>query len=343
MAGYCKHAGCTATEDGVCLQGNTSPKGCPKYVPDPLEELLSEPDQADRGAQKAWPVTKGVGGLRSGLGLGIDEVRELQAKQHAEMVGIIGLPGTGKTSYLIGLYSLILNLKLLPEFLFADSRTLPGFELRAKGLRKWQKGALEGRIVGRTSTFVREPSFLHVNFVKGAEARPLCLLFSDLPGEWFETLITKPNDVREKIGFISECTSLLVTVDGPAITPPEKIHGATSDLRHLLLRTKAEFSRAGKSMPPVAIAVTKCDALAHGEYAALAGVLEQSCGRCLENFRLFQCAAVSYHPEVLPVGSGVKESLEYLTLSVGSRAGVEPRRGSVDRTFRVASSCNVQF
>src|ERR1017187_7417069 len=206
MSGKCTKESCRVVQDGICAEGRNTLDDCPYYTVEPLEALLNQPGASEGTIDRQTSTQATSDAFRSGVGLGLDEVRLLMAKHHSDMIGILGLPGSGKTSYLMGLYSLIINLRLIPEFLFAGSWTLPGFEQRAAGLRQWKDGSLESRIVPRTSSSTREPAFLHLNLKDTSGIRPLSLLFSDVPGEWFDKFISKPSDVRDKVSFILDCS-----------------------------------------------------------------------------------------------------------------------------------------
>ncbi|WP_373994352.1 hypothetical protein [Duganella sp. OV458] len=55
------------------------------------------------------------------------------------MVGIVGLPGAGKTACLVSAY-LLLAKGQFEGFSFADSDTLRAFEHISRGSRMWVKG-----------------------------------------------------------------------------------------------------------------------------------------------------------------------------------------------------------
>lgn len=98
------------------------------------------------------------------------------------VIGLIGLPDAGKTSFLITLYDCLRH-EPLGQRDFAGSYTLRGWEVLHQHL-KWRQG-LPPTYPPRTSGARREPGLLHLA-LREQEDLPTDVLLADTPGEWFK-------------------------------------------------------------------------------------------------------------------------------------------------------------
>ena len=112
-------------------------------------------------------------------------------RRYTHLIGVLGSNKVGKTCLLASLYLLASHGNLLPEFYFAGSLTLQGFEDRVRDLRGWEQGGLPDKLVERTHLQdPRRPALMHLCLKeKKPNGRWLDLLLTDLPGEWTNDLI----------------------------------------------------------------------------------------------------------------------------------------------------------
>lgn len=301
--GTCSQEDCEAGRTGTCARGEATPSECSLFTPstDKPEPQAAAP--ADHGRT-----------FRSGIGLGYLDASELMRATPTFVVPIVGLSEAGKTCYLVSLYSLCLAGRLLPQLRFAGSTTLVGFETLIRGLRRWDNKARADRVVPHTSSQVtgREPSFLHLSLQETCDDHRLDILFSDVPGEWFEALIDRPASVADdKLGFIRRADSIAFLADGPRIMDPSSRHVELANLRYLFQRTSQGFLRHGNQVP-AAILITKMDDVPETQHHEVRRLTAEVCSQYPHNWETFICAAVPEHPDVLTPGTGVKEALLYL-------------------------------
>lgn len=152
--------------------------------------------------------------LPSSLTLGLEEARSLMSKRHTTMVGILGLPDSGKTACLVSAY-LLLAKGGFRGYAYADSATLMAFEQISRGSREWSKGEAPGQLTVHTEMADdRQAGFLHFRLRREADGRFFDILLPDLPGEWSRALIDKAD--AERFSFLGSATVIWLMVDGRA-------------------------------------------------------------------------------------------------------------------------------
>ena len=74
--------------------------------------------------------------------------RALMGKEYCRIIGLLGMPGSGKTSCLVSLYLLLAHGNV-GDFTFADSKSLTALDELSRGARNWDGGMPE-QMTGHT-------------------------------------------------------------------------------------------------------------------------------------------------------------------------------------------------
>lgn len=144
--------------------------------------------------------------------LGIDEATRLMTERYTTMVGIVGLPASGKTACLVSAY-LLLSRNQFTGFSYSDSLTLMAFEEIARGSRRWNLGDAPTQMTLHTEMADdRTAGFLHLRLNRDRDDRTFDLLLPDLPGEWSRALIDSSD--AERFDFLKSATVVWLMVDG---------------------------------------------------------------------------------------------------------------------------------
>lgn len=224
----CSFDDCTFEITGRCIQG--SPVAECAYV---LRDVLEEGDiheeekphswreVSDETQATTWEATagqavlfrlEGMPRLPSSMTLGTEEARDLMSSEYTTMVGIVGLPDSGKTACLVSAY-LLLSKGQFKGYSYANSRSLMAFEQITRGSRQWTSGEPPSQLTLRTELVDdRQAGFLHLKLRRNVDGRLFNLLLPDLPGEWSNTLIDKADS--ERFNFIRSATVIWLMVDG---------------------------------------------------------------------------------------------------------------------------------
>lgn len=304
--GTCVNADCTAAVTGRCLESYDSPAECPHFSPSPAADWQPAPEEP---VPSPPPLATCPGRrFHPGLELGLEDVLRVTRARYTRLVGILGPANAGKTCFLTSLYLQATHGLLLPEFRFAWSETMQGFELRARRLRTWSGGRLPEQFADRTSlTDPRSPAFLHLALDR--PRRPggrVELLLSDIPGEW-TTQLTNRSSAARRFDFLGRADAVILMVEGPRLARDETRHAELMGVEMLLQRLVESVGLDVRV--PLILIVSKCDeldvpvppSLAHSEsYARRLG------------FRpiTVPTAAFSRDPERVPNGHGVLEVLK---------------------------------
>lgn len=242
--GECSVSECTVAQTGICLNEN-DPNECPNRAllevveapQDSLEPPLKEPQAAAR--------------FPSSLTLGPGEARELMASRYCHLVGILGLPKSGKTAALVSTY-LLLSRSKLNGFEFRDSRSLRSFDEISHGARVWKEGQpFEQMTVHTELADARTPGFMHLRLHQTVGGRVLDFLLPDLPGEWSTDLIDY--DRSDRFEFLQAADVLWVVVDGEELKNARHL---TVHRTELLLQRLAVFL---KRRPKLTFVITRRD------------------------------------------------------------------------------------
>ncbi len=193
--------------------------------------------------------------FREGDYLSAGEGGEVVRASPASIVVVAGTVGSGKTTLVGGLYELF-HRGPFGGFLFAGSRTLPGFERRCHLARV--ASGLEGPDTERT----RHSEGMHLLHLRLAEERGLghhSVLFSDIYGEAFRRAADSADECR-KIGILKRADHAAVLVDGARAADLRERQAAFSDADSLL----GQCLDAGMfdSQSSIQVVVTKWDLVA---------------------------------------------------------------------------------
>lgn len=170
--------------------------------------------------------------------LSLEAADLLRAERRATVVGVVGLPDSGKTACLASMYLLAAK-GLLSGFTCVNSETLMAFEQIARGSRRWNEGSPPEQMTAHTEmTDDREAGFLHLKLRRDIDGGFVDLLVPDLPGEWSKALIDK-NDT-ERFEFLKAVSVIWIMVDGRQFIDAAQINYATHRAECLIERL-AEF------------------------------------------------------------------------------------------------------
>lgn len=236
VLGSCQLSECTFNVTGACVLNRPVETCSNRRDSEATEESAEEEDDAEDGVPTSDSVTElrrsiDPGGavlaspidtprLPSSLTMGLEEATSLMMRRHTTMVGILGLPDSGKTACLVSAY-LLLAKGGFEGYDFADSATLMAFEQISRGSRHWTKGDEPGQLTTHTEMADdRQAGFLHLRLRRQKDDRFFDLLMPDLPGEWSKALIDK-ND-SDRFAFLGSASVIWLMVDGRAFAGPTK-------------------------------------------------------------------------------------------------------------------------
>lgn len=194
-----------------------------KSLPDLGSAFLTRPDETPR--------------LPSSLTMGLDEATSLMTRRHTTMVGILGLPDSGKTACLVSAYLLLARGKF-EGYDYADSASLMAFEQISRGSRLWTKGDEPAHLTTHTEMADdRQAGFLHFRLRCQKDGRFFDMLMPDLPGEWSKALIDKADSNR--FAFLKSASVIWLMVDGRAFADRKRKRYATYRAEMLVERLSA--------------------------------------------------------------------------------------------------------
>ncbi|PXW28340.1 TRAFAC clade GTPase domain-containing protein [Paraburkholderia caballeronis] len=316
--GSCNDANCTYNLTKQCVRGNP-PDEC-EYRPLLMEGALA--DGEDGREQSGLDVDKpstdvtrllDVGGavldaptelptLPPSRTLDLDEANAMMEARQTCMIGIVGLPGAGKTACLVSAY-LLLAKGEFDGFSFADSVTLRAFEEIARGSRTWVKGNPPEQITAHTTlSDDRQAGFLHLRLRRNRDGRLFDLLLPDLPGEWSKELIDLNNVAR--LEFLKSASAIWFMVDGRQFAHGETVAYARYRAS-LLIERLADL--LGEQRPRILLVPTWQDA---GVFPAteIARLSEIAAGLGFE-IEVAPIASFSWN-DTVPPGDGVAKLVE---------------------------------
>ncbi len=226
--GPCRLSECTFNVTGACVL-NRPVEECSNRR-DPREAVPGIEYEVEGSVRTSSPLTDerpsvDLGGavltspdetprLPSSLTMGLEEATLLMARRNTTMVGILGLPDSGKTACLVSAYLLLANGRF-EGYDFANSATLMAFEQISRGSRHWTKGDEPGKLTIHTEmTDDRRAGFLHFRLRRQEDARFFDMLVPDLPGGWSTALIEK-ND-SDRFSFLGSASVIWLMVEGRA-------------------------------------------------------------------------------------------------------------------------------
>ncbi len=254
--GACRLSECTFNVTGQCVLNrpvemcsNRRELGEPVGGTEDDEE--ADGDNFSAGTGTEGLTASGMGGavlaspdetprLPSSLTMGLDEATALMTRRHTTMVGILGLPDSGKTACLVSAY-LLLGKGGFEGYEYADSASLMAFEQISRGSRQWTKGDEPGQLTVHTEMADdRQAGFLHFRLRRRNDGHFFDMLMPDLPGEWSKALIDKKDD--ERFSFLTSASVIWLMVDGRAFATPKSKQYATYRAEMLVERLSVILS-----------------------------------------------------------------------------------------------------
>lgn len=239
--GACQLDGCSFNVTRVCALNrpveqcsNRVEEGKERASNDEGTEIDEDVGSLDRSPTGQQPVDLGSPvlappdespRLSSSLTLGVDEATSLMTRRPTTIVGILGLPDSGKTACLVSAYLLLANGKF-EGYEYADSISLMAFEQISRGSRLWTKGDEPGQLTTHTEMADdRQAGFLHFRLRRQVDGRFFDMLLPDLPGEWSRALIDRADSKR--FSFLESASVIWLMVDGRTFADARKKMYAT--------------------------------------------------------------------------------------------------------------------
>lgn len=306
MAKICKIPECTVADTGICLLNN-APDSCPNIGDGASSQ------GAPAGSELAGPVLeapKQLPTFRASESLDLDAVRRVMATRPHVLIGLLGAPDSGKTSFLVSLF-LLLSKGESREFAYCDSDSLMALDYLSRGAREWADSTPEQLTAHTELADGRTAGFVHLAVIRRSDSKRFDLLIPDLPGEWTTSLIDSAR--ADRWSFLDSTDVLWIFVDGRYLIDVE-VKQATIHRLQLLIRRIADLAQQRKS---VFLVETRLDA---GDVSA--DVRAQLQGYALGLGIELTCIGIASFSksETLTAGSGVFELLS-LTLETSSDAG----------------------
>ncbi|MCY4312174.1 MAG: hypothetical protein OXD44_00465 [Gammaproteobacteria bacterium] len=169
------------------------------------------------------------------------------------IIGLLGVPNSGKTACLVSLY-LLLSHDQMSEYSFADSRSLLALDELARGARRWQSDIPKQMTARTERDDDRFPGFMHLKLHKKGSNGQINLLVPDLPGEWTDSLVDQNR--ADRLSFIRGADHIWVMVNGKELIA--KKHRLTTIHRTCLIIGRiAEL--CNPNIPPIRLVVSHAD------------------------------------------------------------------------------------
>lgn len=305
----CKNEDCTVTQTGICLQGHKKLSECPDF--ERVEESVSpevidsKSDEMELSETTAKPIMRR---FHSGNELDIEDVTDIMRGHYTHLIGILGAYNAGKTCFLSSLYLMASCGELQPDYLFAGSFTLPGFEIRARRLRKWSSGTLPEKLTDHT--YLQDPNipaFMHLALQeKGVRGRRHELLLTDLPGEWSTSLVDRA-ETASRFEFLKRADGIIFVIEGPLLALSES-RNAEIFRAKLLLKRLIYNVQVDKHVPLV-ILISKCDILNMKAPDGVSQIKDEAMELGF-NATVILAASFSSVPDKIPSGTGVLKAFE---------------------------------
>ncbi len=329
----CSKADCTIGTTGKCLEAHAPLETCPFY----LKEMVSDVDDPNpRQEQIESPsdeTTESDSGrdFPAGLELGYADVLSVSRSRYMHVVAVLGPTNAGKTCLLVSLYLLALNRMLSPQFRFAGSRTLMGFEHRARGLRKWDQGALPAEFADHTRLGdPRAPAFMHIAFDEDQDSsKHREFLFTDLPGEWTTDLIDR-TETASRFQFLSRADAVVVVLDGPRLAGADTRQQEIMQAEHLLQRLVETVKLPLTTR--IIFVVSKFDELTANR-ADLAAQVQKCADEYGFQTVVIETAAISREPNRVPNGHGMCRLLQVILQPPPTRSDAVSESKSTPRSM----------
>jgi len=315
--GICQNPDCTVITTGKCLNGYEDyVNECSDFSEDAdtISDVPSELETEDEFEVADTDIGLQNRRFWSGLELGNNEARNIMQSSQTHLIALIGVSDVGKTCFLSSLFLKVSSADLpLKHYRFAGSRSLVGFEDRVTYSRDWKEGQIPEKLSERTQLQDdRQPGYMHLKLAHIDDpTNPYEILFTDLPGEWFESLI-KDADNGERLTFLKRADGIVFFVDGERLSNQESQHSEIQKCRILIGRL-SETIEINTEIPFI-IAVSKVDKLKElpSEEKPINGlvkILDEAQSRGFEPIVIY-IASFSQNPEQVENAFNVEETLD---------------------------------
>lgn len=153
--------------------------------------------------------------------------------KRAPLIALVGLPKSGKSSFLGTLY-LRLKRETLGDKQFAGSLTLRGWASITE--KMYWKEEFKPGFPPRTSGEAREPGFLHLTLAGKTHLEDI--LLADVPGEWFAQLLENihAESASPARWIIMNADAVLFFIDTDALSLVQTAYGTERNTKLLLDR-----------------------------------------------------------------------------------------------------------
>ena len=305
MTRLCNREECTVVETGRCALNN-DPETCPERTGKEGSEDGKVKEDDDQLASNSHANTHE---FHPGLELGLDDANRHMAGHYHHIIGILGAPEAGKTAALVSVYLLAANGQL-EGFKYADSESLIAFEQLARGVRRWEDGAMPAEITSHTRlNDPRYPGFLHLRLFNERDRNSVDLLLPDLPGEWTDALIDKNNIGR--LSFLERADTIWLFVDGRQL---EDAKTRLSCIHRTRLLVRRLVENLGSNLPPLILVITRLDEYKNCPPAATD--LKAQANEVADDVSIVEVASFSVSDDIA-AGTGLPKLLK---LTLASRA-----------------------
>jgi hypothetical protein len=294
----CAREDCTAALTGHCLESHDNPAECPHASAGVASAIESA----------SLPVVRR---FHAGHELGLRDALTVSRARYAHLVALLGVSDAGKTCFLTSLYLNACHGLLAPDYRFAGSLTLQGLELRARGLRSWNKdGSLPEQVTEHTALAdPRTPAFVHLALDSSSSThKRIELLLSDLPGEWTSQLVDRA-DKSSKFDFVARADSVMIALHGPRLAANATKHQDVAMTKQLFERLKQNVN-LGTDIP-IVLLVTRIDEL-NGDVPDCMRDLERHARDVGYLTKTIGVASISRFPKRIVNGTGVREAVHAL-------------------------------
>ena len=288
----CNKAECTYSQTGQCILNN-EPVSCPDRLESLIGNNLFEDDNIMGDVVLNAPAE--TERFSSSFSLTVEDSQKLMRSRYCKIVGILGVPGTGKTASLASLYLLLAHGKL-KGYRFLDSKSIRAFEEITSGARRWNDGNLPDQLTVHTEAQdERIAGYLHLRLEHLSNGQKVDLLLTDLPGEWTTSLIDQNRN--ERLSFLQSAERIWITVNAIDIETVATRHLTLHRLKLLIERLKIYLVG---NIPDVCIVVTHCDKSASVKsHLSYLEVLAEGF-----DIKVFEIASFSDNDQVAP-GTGI--------------------------------------
>lgn len=315
--GTCRLSECTYNLTGACVLNRPVDQCSNRRGPERAAGGIEEADEPARSTHAEdlsteGPIASELGGavlappdetprLPSSLTMGLEDATALMTRRHTTMVGILGLPDSGKTACLVSAY-LLLARGGFEGYDYADSASLMAFEQISRGSRHWTKGDEPGQLTTHTEMADdRQAGFLHFRLRRQKDGRFYDMLMPDLPGEWSKALIDKTDS--DRFAFLGSASVIWLMVDGRPFADPTK-------KRYAVYRAEVLVERLAAILPtprPRVILVPSWRDIGEFPADAYESICEEGLRHSM-NISLAPIASFSFGD--VPPGSGVASLID---------------------------------